>query len=404
MARSIVIKLDNEGNLNECYFISGKKQISLNGYLIRANRILNSFDNIKYKKISFNEYQIIEPKVIKLFISKIPNLKRSLENTSKKVIISASILATLLTSANAIKNNQKDKEDTDSKIDSLIEIDKPNLESSNDNKNSYESDIVYTLDFNDYTYDLANDSINLNTVDYLVQKNIIDDVNENDNNNENDIIVDDILINTVDIPVYSFDYEDRSESEKINYARDNYQEYVDKYAKMYGLDNKLVMAILTQENAYNTINNSNIGANGVMQIESIWYNQNISAYNFENDSYETECINGNNLSNPEYSIKIGCMILNNYYNIIYNNYYKNNILSKSDCILATILAYNKGITAICNLINSYNSSYLDHINETLGGDNDYLKHVSSYLNDMTTVEIENLEDDSSKIIFDNLTR
>ena len=98
------------------------------------------------------------------------------------------------------------------------------------------------------------------------------------------------------------------------------------------------------------------------------------------------------------------MILNNYYNIIYNNYYKSNILSKSDCILATILAYNKGITAICNLINSYNSSYLDHISETLGGDNDYLKHVSSYLNDMTTVEIENLEDDSSKIIFDNLTR
>ncbi|MGN1379091.1 MAG: transglycosylase SLT domain-containing protein [Bacilli bacterium] len=404
MARSIIIKLDNEGNLNECYFISGKKQISLNGYLIRTNRILNSFDNIKYRRISFNEYEIIDPKVIKLFISKIPNLKKSLKNSSKKVIISTTILATLLTGANAIKNEQKNNKDNEPIIDSFIEIDKPNLENLNENNISYESDIVYTLDFNDYTYNLDNKDVSLYTVDYLTQENKVNDNNQKNNSTENDIIIDDTLLKNEDIPVFSFDYEDRSESEKISYAKENYQEYVDEYAKMYGLDNKLVMAILTQENAYNTINNSNVGANGVMQIESIWYNQNITAYNYENDAYETECINANNLSNPEYSIKIGCMILNNYYNTIYNNYYKNNILSKSDCILATMLAYNKGITAICNLINSYNSNYLNHINETIGGDNDYLKHVSSYLSDMTTVEIENLEDDSSKIIFDNLTR
>lgn len=386
MRRSIVFKLTNNEYISECYFINGNKRINLNKYLIRTNRIINSFDNIKYKRIGFNEYEITDKRVLKAFLSRIPNLKASIKNISKQVIISTTILATLITSANAIKNAQNDPIIDEPKIDSLIEAEIPIIKEKD---YTIENDIVFTFDYNDYINKTVTNEDNVTATQI--------------NNNENEIIIDDSLYNE-DIPVFGFDYEDRSENEKINYARINYQEYVNKYARMYGLDSNLVMAILTQENAYNKINNTNIGANGVMQIESIWYNEEITAYNYEDEKYETECINANDLINPEYSIKIGCMILNNYYNTIFNKYYKNGTLSKSDCILATIIAYNKGITAISNLINTYNNTYLDHINETFGGDNNYLNHVSSYLRDMTKVEIENIEDDSSKIIFDNLTR
>ena len=41
MSRSVIIKLDKEGNLSEAYYLHGTHTDSLNNYLIRVNRILN---------------------------------------------------------------------------------------------------------------------------------------------------------------------------------------------------------------------------------------------------------------------------------------------------------------------------------------------------------------------------
>ena len=221
--------------------------------------------------------------------------------------------------------------------------------------------------------------------------------------NTDNVIIDEEYLYEDDKPVYSFDYEDRSNSEKSNYAKENYTDLVNKYATTYGLDSKLVMAILTQENAYNEINNSNIGANGVMQIESIWNGYEISAYNYETGNVDKERIDSSSLANPEYAIKIGCMILNNQYMTLYNKYYLNGNITKYEVIIATVISYNKGITAICNLINNYGKDFTSHISETLGGDNDYLKHVFSYLEDMSIIKIQNQNDTPSEVVIDNLT-
>ena len=221
--------------------------------------------------------------------------------------------------------------------------------------------------------------------------------------NTDNVIIDEEYLYEDDKPVYSFDYEDRSNSEKSNYAKENYTDLVNKYATTYGLDSKLVMAILTQENAYNEINNSNIGANGVMQIESIWNGYEISAYNYETGNVDKERIDSSSLVNPEYAIKIGCMILNNQYMTLYNKYYLNGNITKDEVIIATVISYNKGITAICNLINNYGKDFTSHISETLGGDNDYLKHVFSYLEDMSIIKIQNQNDTPSEVVIDNLT-
>ena len=383
MSRSIVIRLNNNGDLNECFFYNGKNYISLNNYLIKANRILNSFENVKYTKEGFNEFVITDKKVINAFYSKIPNLNKSKDNALKKVIIASSLLGMLASFKIIDKTDNKTKEEA-KPISYTIH---PNI--IKDEKEDNE-DISFNFDF--LSYDVKED------IEPLYSNEELEIINSENKDNEEDFLYDD------DTPVFSFDYEDRSETEKSNYAKTNYEESVNKYSKIYGIDKNLIMAILTQENAFNEVNNSNIGANGVMQIESIWYGYDITAYNFETNNTDTVTINKESLIDPDYSIKIGTMILNNYYYTLYNNYVEKGILDKSNAILATILSYNKGITAICNLINNYGNDFINHISETLGGDNDYLKHVCSYLKDQSIISIQNINNDSSQIVIDNLTR
>lgn len=416
MSRCIVITLDDNGNLNSAFLGTGNKSISLDGYLIRVNRILNSFENVKFQKTGFNEFTITDRKVINTLISKVPNLNKSKQNSLKKVIISASLLS-MLTGVALKKNkvnavsSEKTMEDSNNitfEIDtekykpdflvnyeeknnvSLTNLKNENVELAQDipaNESTYESnelteDIPVTLEETNEDLTLTQDAVIANT---------------------DNVIIDEEYLYEDDKPVYSFDYEDRSNSEKSNYAKENYTDLVNKYATSYGLDSKLVMAILTQENAYNEINNSNIGANGVMQIESIWNGYEISAYNYETGNVDKERIDSSSLANPEYAIKIGCMILNNQYMTLYNKYYLNGNITKDEVIIATVISYNKGITAICNLINNYGKDFTSHISETLGGDNDYLKHVFSYLEDMSIIKIQNQNDTPSEVVIDNLT-
>ena len=407
MSRCIVIALDDNGNLNSAFLETSNKSISLDGYLIRVNRILNSFENVKFQKTGFNEFTITDRKVINTLISKVPNLNKSKQNCLKKVIISASLLS-MLTGVALKKNkvnavsSEKTKEDSNNitfeidtekyKPDFLVNYEEKNNVSLTNLKNEKLSQDIpineNTFEKDELTEDIPLAIKETNEDLTLTQDAVIA--------NTDNVIIDEEYLYEDDKPVYSFDYEDRSNSEKSNYAKENYTDLVNKYATTYGLDSKLVMAILTQENAYNEINNSNIGANGVMQIESIWNGYEISAYNYETGNVDKERIDSSSLVNPEYAIKIGCMILN-------NKYYLNGNITKDEVIIATVISYNKGITAICNLINNYGKDFTSHISETLGGDNDYLKHVFSYLEDMSIIKIQNQNDTPSEVVIDNLT-
>ena len=400
MSRCIVITLDDNGNLNSAFLETSNKSISLEGYLIRVNRILNSFENVKFQKTGFNEFTITDRKVINTLISKVPNLNKSKQNCLKKVIISASLLSMLTgvalkKSKVSAVSSEKTKEDSNIitfeidtekyKPDFLVNYEEKNNASLTNLKNEKLSQDIpineNTFEKDELTEDIPI-AIKENNEDLTLTQDAV--IANTDN-----VIIDEEYLYEDDKPVYSFDYEDRSNSEKSNYAKENYTDLVNKYATTYGLDSKLVMAILTQENAYNEINNSNIGANGVMQIESIWNGYDISAYNYETGNVDKERIDSSNLANPEYAIKIGCMILNNQYMTLYNKYYLNGTITKDEVIIATVISYNKGITAICNLINNYGKDFTSHISETLGGDNDYLKHVFSYLEDMSIIKIQN---------------
>lgn len=417
MSRCVVITLDDNGNLNSAFLETGNKSISLEGYLIRVNRILNSFEDVKFQKTGFNEFTITDRKVINVLVSKVPNLNKSKQNSLKKVIISASLLS-ILTGV-ALKKN---KVNAISRDDATLD-DSKSITFEIDTEKYKPEFLVNYEDSNEASLtNLKNENVEL--AQDIPENEITSESNElaedipvaaNETNedltltqdapaiNTDNVIIDEEYLYDDDMPVYSFDYEDRSNSEKSNYARENYGDLVSKYAATYGLDSKLVMAILTQENAYNEINYSNIGANGVMQIESIWNGYDISAYNYETGNVDKERIDSASLANPEYAIKIGCMILNNQYATLYNKYYLNGTITKDEVIIATVISYNKGITAICNLLNNYGKDFTSHISETLGGDNEYLKHVFSYLEDMSIIKIQNQNDTPSEVVIDNLT-
>lgn len=110
MSRSIIIKLDNTGALSEAYYLHGNQTDSLNNYLIRVNRILNEFENVKHKKIGYNEIEITDSAVIKKLLNRLPNNSVSKDNAGKKVIASVMVVATMLGASRMIKNTIKNND------------------------------------------------------------------------------------------------------------------------------------------------------------------------------------------------------------------------------------------------------------------------------------------------------
>ncbi len=203
---------------------------------------------------------------------------------------------------------------------------------------------------------------------------------------ENATIEDDI-----DIPEYTFlEYEDRSDEEKLHTASSLYFDKIEKYANMYGLDPELVLALATQERGVHSSQMDSGGATGLMQIQNgIWLDNEITAYNFNTDSYETVKVTKSKIENVDSNIKIGCMILQDM------------IHDKDYNILAGVLSYNMGGTNVNKIIkkhsetsglsredilsNQNNCDWLKHRGIITVGDKDYVQHVLSYLgNDIDT--------------------
>lgn len=193
------------------------------------------------------------------------------------------------------------------------------------------------------------------------------------------------------------DYEYRTGNQKHQYVIDNYAVIAEKMASTYGLDKNLVLAIITQENAYNQ---TDCYAKGVMCIEPIWFGENISAYNHIIKKMETVTIDQEKLINPEYAIKIGCMILANEYKMVCNNFPQ---LDDKTKILASIVAYNKGCGSINKLLTKYQEDFDRHISETNGGDNYYYQHVLSYLKDGEEISFTNKNGEIISTVVDNVT-
>lgn len=135
----------------------------------------------------------------------------------------------------------------------------------------------------------------------------------------------------------------------------NYQKYVEKYSKEYGLDSAFVYSIIKAESNFDRNAKSKSGAIGLMQImptTARWVAG-------EFDEYFDEL----NLYNPQINIKYGCFYLNYLFN-------------KFNDLKIVICAYNAGETVVRNWLDDNGNLIEEKI--SYGETRNYLKKVLEY--------------------------
>lgn len=186
---------------------------------------------------------------------------------------------------------------------------------------------------------------------------------------------------------YDVSLMDRTDSDKFINTKKKYGSIIEKISLEYGLDPNIMLAIATQESGVHNIN-SNGPAIGLMQIEkSVWNNQDISAFNYNTNSYETQHITTEKLKDLKFNIRVSCMIFQKClketnYNIpvaiqMYNYGYGN--------ILKTISNYYNGNVDSKEIFKSNDLDWLDARSTISAGDKEYLEHVLSYVEDKDNI-------------------
>lgn len=205
--------------------------------------------------------------------------------------------------------------------------------------------------------------------------------------------------------IYIIKHEGINIEDKCAYdnLKKKYIRAIAEYSYIYGLDTNLVLAVLTQENKNEVKNDDLIGGHGIAQIEGpVWNGNTIVAYNFVKKEYEeSEPIDIFRCDeDPEYCIKIACMILNNHYNVIHNNY--SNKFTPEEEVQVTLIAYNKGIGTTEEQIAKSNNfeEFSKNMIGTPGGDDEYLHKVLSFIynDDVITMKTDDNNEYTMQII------
>lgn len=363
--------------------IKGRKNIDNVFELIIYDDIcieLYNYNKIKKDDVLHDYLEKIDEFESKKIATLSPKVKRENKYVGRKIIITGVLTAILLGSGYAIKRS-KDTYNTDNDLEETYTYTtKPTADNI---KVAFETQIPNINDT-----DLAKP---INTVTPIITSTTTSENTTAPETttmpettsiklNDNDEIIE---IEEYDNKYIYLEYEDRSNSEKALKTKELYGETIEKYATMYGLDPKLVLALATQERGIHSPTMDAGGATGLMQIQnSIWVGNSVTAYNFETGKNESLHITLDILANCENNIQAGCMILQNCMKENEYNY------------LLSIQAYNMGTTGTRKAIttysnvngqskediitNPYDCGWLEY-RDGINGDPNYVEHVLSYM-------------------------
>ena len=303
-------------------------------------------------------------------------------------------------------------------LNSFVSANKPTIEEVKDEQDSvvfdeefFINDIPEYIDENIVHYDVHN-GIYIPAQDEMYIDQIIDETHSFDSSINNlDVAIPEE--NTIDIasPIISLDIKDSTDSEKYLFAKESYFSVIEKYAKQYGLDPNLVLALVTQERGIHSTQVDSGGGLGLCQIQIDgdwnWNNKEISAYNFNTNSWENAVIKKEEIKGLEQNVKIGCMLLQitfreQNYNIPraiqaynYGSSYMNNVVNAC--------SYSTGCT-FEELNDPTNLSWLDYRSIIKSGDPYYLENVLQYVPDGTNMEFRTPDNEVITLTFNNLSQ
>ena len=201
---------------------------------------------------------------------------------------------------------------------------------------------------------------------------------------------------------FNIDFSDRTSVEKAVSAKSNYYSLVSKYAKAYGIDKDLMMAIGTQEKGVHSTEIDPGGGVGLMQMQyQVWVNQDVKAYNFDTNSWESFHVTDSNIRELDTNIKIACM------------YFQNCLVNMDYNVPAALCAYNWGMTSTKNKLSEFSQDRGLSLNEVLeandtswinlfdvNGDTSlaYPKMVLSYYDSSKPIENEKIDENGNDIM------
>lgn len=201
---------------------------------------------------------------------------------------------------------------------------------------------------------------------------------------------------------FNIDFSDRTSAEKAVSAKSNYYSLVSKYAKTYGIDKDLMMAIGTQEKGIHSTEIDPGGGVGLMQMQyQVWVNQDVKAYNFDTNSWESFHVTDSNIRELDTNIRIACM------------YFQNCLVNMDYNVPAALCAYNWGMTSTKNKLSEFSQDRGLSLNEVLeandtswinlfnvNGDTSlaYPKMVLSYYDSSKPIENEKIDENGNDIM------
>lgn len=207
---------------------------------------------------------------------------------------------------------------------------------------------------------------------------------------------------------FKLDNEDLTSSDKYLNCKDKYYTVIEKYAKEYGLDPMVMLAIATQERGEHSEVVEQNGGLGLFQVQIEggwnWDNKSVTVFNYDTNQEETITITKENAKTLEGNVKYACAL------------FQNALKEQKYNIPRAIQSYNYGTTYMSSVINACqnntglskealsdpaNLTWINYRNVVGGGDSHYLENVLRYLPNETQIEMKKPDGEIVTMTYEN---
>ena len=350
-----VCSVKNKNNLKVLKELLAKKKIYLynqSGKVNNVDEVIRDFD--KYMIMLKRMKKVTKP--LRVLNNITSNMKISKKNPLiGKTLVAASLAGIIGITSIGIVNANKDDDQSDLvPQETIVYVD--------DNKEEVISPIV------------EEENTHLQDISFEEPHENVEELSKMMIENDSNMMVDE----------FHFSYEDRSNLYTLDKAR-RFEDVFEKYARMYGLDKEVLIAMGAQENyGRHSEHLHTATATGIMQIENVNLNSTIRAYNFETGEIEKFHITKQNVEDLDTNIKIAAMFLRSKLDEYNNN------------IPLAIQSYNYGsgnVSKVLNMCCKNNNINKDEIianplyqnwmnyrsQAVRNGDPEYVERIFSYL-------------------------